>query len=545
MMVTMLILILLPVAFLLSPGAGAGEIIGGREAKPHSRPYMAHLAIHRRGKTSVCGGFLVSENFVLTAAHCNVDEITVTLGAHNIRQQEQSQEKISVRHRIPHPQFNETTLNNDIMLLQLAEKAKLNRWVDTIALPRANETVKPGAMCSVAGWGCTRTRSKSTAARLQEADMVVMPDATCLRNSNGKHHIYNASTMMCVGDPKTGKDSWEGDSGGPLVCGETAQGVVSWGPSTPPGVYTRVSTFIPWIRATMRRLCGCDLTISQWVSAPGSTGMGVSRKQGLRHEHCHFSQMVTMLILILLPVAFLLPPGAGAGEIIGGQEAKPHSRPYMACLATQRRGDTYICGGFLVSKNFVLTAAHCNGDEITVTLGAHNIREPEQSQQKISVRHRIPHPQYNKTTLNNDIMLLQLAERAKLNRWVGTIALPRTSKRVKPGAVCSVAGWGGTSTDGKSSPARLQEVDVVVMPDAACSRKPNGSYYKYKSSTMMCVGDPKMGKDSWKGDSGGPLVCGKTAQGVVSWGPPTPPGVYVKVSTFIPWIRATMRRLQP
>ncbi|XP_044840800.1 granzyme H-like [Mauremys mutica] len=233
------------------------------------------------------------------------------------------------------------------------------------------------------------------------------------------------------------------------------------------------------------------------------------------------------------------------GEIIGGQEAKPHSRPYMACLATQRRGDTYICGGFLVSKNFVLTAAHCNGDEITVTLGAHNIREPEQSQQKISVRHRIPHPQYNKTTWNNDIMLLQLAERAKLNRWVGTIALPRTSKRVKPGAVCSVAGWGGTSTDGKSSPARLQEVDVVVMPDAACSRKPNGSYYKYKSSTMMCVGDPKMGKDSWKGDSGGPLVCGKTAQGVVSWGPPTPPGVYVKVSTFIPWIRATMRRLQP
>ncbi|XP_039354027.1 granzyme H-like [Mauremys reevesii] len=252
-----------------------------------------------------------------------------------------------------------------------------------------------------------------------------------------------------------------------------------------------------------------------------------------------------MLILILLPVAFLLPPGAGAGEIIGGWEAKPHSRPYMACLQIQCKEKMHMCGGLLVSKNFVLTAAHCNGDEITVTLGAHNIREWEQSQQKISVHHRIPHRQYNETIWNNDIMLLQLTERAKLIRWVGTIALPRAGKRVKPGTMCSIAGWGCTSTESESTSARLQKVNVVVMPDAACSRKPNGYYRSYNSSTMMCVGDPKTGKDSWKGDSEGPLVCGKTAQGVVSWGPPTPPGVYTRVSTFIPWIRATMRRLQP
>ncbi|XP_039353903.1 mast cell protease 1A-like isoform X2 [Mauremys reevesii] len=150
-------------AFLLPPGAWAGEIIGGREAKPHSRPYMAYLDIRRGDKRSYCGGFLVSENFVLTAAHCNGDNITVYLGAHNIQQQEQSQQKISVRCQIPHPQYERETLNNDIMLLQ-------------------------------------------------------------------------------------------GDSGGPLVCGETAQGIVSWGPCRTPGVYTRVSTFIPWIRATMRKL---------------------------------------------------------------------------------------------------------------------------------------------------------------------------------------------------------------------------------------------------------------------------------------------------
>ncbi|KAM7150592.1 mast cell protease 1A-like [Macrochelys suwanniensis] len=250
-------------------------------------------------------------------------------------------------------------------------------------------------------------------------------------------------------------------------------------------------------------------------------------------------------ILVLLPVAFLLPPGSQAGEIIGGWEAKPHSRPYMAYLNIQRGDQGFCCGGFLVSENFVLTAAHCNGDKITVSLGAHNIQKQERSQQKITARRRIPHPQYNRETYNNDIMLLQLGARAKLNRWVGTIALPCTSDRVKPGTVCSVAGWGSTSTESDSSPEKLQEVDVVVMADAACPRIPNGPYRKYNTTSMMCVGDPKKGKDSWKGDSGGPLVCGETAQGIVSWGPPTPPGVYTKVSTFIPWIQATMRRLQP
>ncbi|KAM7150588.1 granzyme H-like isoform 2-T2 [Macrochelys suwanniensis] len=257
------------------------------------------------------------------------------------------------------------------------------------------------------------------------------------------------------------------------------------------------------------------------------------------------SLTMQLLILVLLPVAFLLPPGSQAGEIIGGQEAKPHSRPYMAYLKRRRGNDTYRCGGFLVSENFMLTAAHCDGDKITVSLGAHNIEQQERSQQKISVRRQIPHPQYNRGTHNNDIMLLQLAATAKLNRWVGTIALPSASDRVKPRTVCSVAGWGGTSTETGPLPAKLQEVDVVVMPDAACPRIPNGPYRKYNATSMMCVGDPKKGKDSWKGDSGGPLVCGETAQGIVSWGLPTPPGVYTKVSTFIPWIQATMRRLQP
>uniref|UniRef100_A0A8C3S270 Peptidase S1 domain-containing protein n=1 Tax=Chelydra serpentina TaxID=8475 RepID=A0A8C3S270_CHESE len=235
------------------------------------------------------------------------------------------------------------------------------------------------------------------------------------------------------------------------------------------------------------------------------------------------------------------------GEIIGGWEAKPHSRPYMACLNIRRGDQGFRCGGFLVSENFVLTAAHCNGDEITVSLGAHNIKQREQSQQKITARQRIPHPQYNRETAPSDLTLLQLEHTAELNEQVRPIRLPRAHQRVLPGTVCSVAGWGRTSAESNVLPSTLREVELKMMDEKTCLTYPGGAYRKYNACTMMCVGDPDKCKASFKGDSGGPLVCGQTAQGIVSWGPPngSPPRVYTRVSTFIRWIRATMRRLQP
>uniref|UniRef100_A0A671DJZ9 Peptidase S1 domain-containing protein n=1 Tax=Rhinolophus ferrumequinum TaxID=59479 RepID=A0A671DJZ9_RHIFE len=214
--------------------------------------------------------------------------------------------------------------------------------------------------------------------------------------------------------------------------------------------------------------------------------------------------------LLLLLLAFLLPPRAEAEEIIGGHEAKPHSRPYMAYIQFVNKGKK-MCGGVLVRENFVLTAAHCSGSSTTVTLGAHNIKVKENTQQVIPVKTPIPHPKYNKTTRANDIMLLQLEDKAKLNDAVGIIHLPGRGDKVKPGMVCSVAGWGllGVNTPG---PAKLHEVDLEIQRDEECISR----FEYYNKKIQICVGDPTKIQSSFTGDSGGPLVCGQKAQGIVS-----------------------------
>ncbi|XP_049624919.1 cathepsin G [Suncus etruscus] len=242
---------------------------------------------------------------------------------------------------------------------------------------------------------------------------------------------------------------------------------------------------------------------------------------------------------LLLLVAFLLPTGAGAGEIIGGQEARPHSHPYMAYLQIQTPVGQLSCGGFLVRENFVMTAAHCMGSSIVAVLGAHNIGRQEFSQQRIPVSRIISHPEYDPQDNSNDIMLLKLERRARQNRFVRTLNLPTPRTRLRPGTTCTVAGWGLIGLNRRTQ--NLQEVQLRVQSDLPCSRR----FPFYNSQTQMCVGDSTERKSAFKGDSGGPLVCNNVAQGIVSYGDSvgTPPAVFTKIASFMPWVRRTLRNV--
>ncbi|XP_041490126.1 granzyme-like protein 2 [Microtus oregoni] len=246
-----------------------------------------------------------------------------------------------------------------------------------------------------------------------------------------------------------------------------------------------------------------------------------------------------MFLLLLLLVA-VLPFSTEGGKIFWGTEAKRQSHPYMAFLEIYKSGShSKTCGGFLVEKDIVMTAAHCNGSEINVTLGAHNIKQRKNTQ-RIPVVKAIWHMGYNRDTNVNDIMLLKLKHKAQLNNAVKTIDLPKNQDWVKPGQVCTVAGWGRLADC--SQPDTLQEVKLEVQNSQACQVM---SRY-YNNSIQLCVGNPKEKKATGKGDSGGPFVCDNVAQGIVSYQFCTkkPPRVFTRISSFIPWIRETMKVLQ-
>uniref|UniRef100_A0AC11DJK8 Granzyme B n=1 Tax=Ovis aries TaxID=9940 RepID=A0AC11DJK8_SHEEP len=196
--------LLLLVAFLLTPRAKAGEIIGGHEAKPHSRPYMAYLQYWNQDVRHRCGGFLVREDFVLTAAHCHGSSMNVTLGAHNIKQQERTQQVIRVKRAIRHPDYNPENFSNDIMLLQLERKAKQTSVVKPLSLPKAKARVKPGQVCSLAGWGQVAPGTPATT--LQQAELTVQEDRVC---ESLDHSPYSRATQKCVGDPRKVKTSFK------------------------------------------------------------------------------------------------------------------------------------------------------------------------------------------------------------------------------------------------------------------------------------------------------------------------------------------------
>nr|XP_008507339.1 PREDICTED: granzyme B-like [Equus przewalskii] len=243
---------------------------------------------------------------------------------------------------------------------------------------------------------------------------------------------------------------------------------------------------------------------------------------------------------LLLLLAFLLPPEAETSIIIGGHEVRPHFRPYMAFIQVPMMGKIKRCGGALVELDIVLTAAHCWGRSIRVTLGVHNIQNPEWTWQVIPVKEAIRHPDYIPGDYYNDIMILKLERKAKLTAAVQPLSLHWGKTQVRPGEVCSVAGWGRVTPNGRESDT-LQEVELTVQQDRVCE-----SYLRnYNSNTQLCVGDPKERKSSFKGDSGGPLVCDNVIQGIVSYGQINgkPPRVFTKVSSFLPWIKRIMKNL--
>ncbi|KAM6151322.1 coagulation factor IX [Rhynchocyon petersi] len=230
------------------------RVVGGENAKPGQFPWQVVL----NGKIDAfCGGAIINEKWIVTAAHCIKpgDKITVVAGEHNIEEKDNTEQIRNVIRAIPHFSYNATVnrYSHDIALLELDEPLILNSYVTPICVASkeyTNTFLKFG-IGYVSGWGKVFNRGRS-ASILQYLKVPLVDRATCLRST--KVTIYQ--NMFCAGYHEGGKDSCQGDSGGPHVTEVEGTnfltGIISWGEECAMkgkyGVYTKVSRYANWIK---------------------------------------------------------------------------------------------------------------------------------------------------------------------------------------------------------------------------------------------------------------------------------------------------------
>ncbi|XP_032892134.1 chymotrypsinogen B-like [Amblyraja radiata] len=232
---------------------GYTRIVNGEEAIPGSWPWQ--VSLQSGTGWHFCGGSLINENWVVTAAHCGVStEDFVIVGAHNkSTKAEVSQMSMSIAKVITHPKWNRFTINYDVAVVKLASPARFDSQVSPVCLAAASDNYPDGMMCITTGWGRSKAYPIERPDKLQQAALPLLSNANC------KHYWNNRITdlMICAG--AAGASSCMGDSGGPLVCQKdnvwNLVGIVSWGSRScstkSPGVYARVTELRSWIDETV------------------------------------------------------------------------------------------------------------------------------------------------------------------------------------------------------------------------------------------------------------------------------------------------------
>ncbi|XP_062984855.1 mite allergen Der p 3-like [Elgaria multicarinata webbii] len=218
------------------------------------------------------------------------------------------------------------------------------------------------------------------------------------------------------------------------------------------------------------------------------------------------------------------------------EERFPPSRPFMVSLF---KGDRLFCGGTLIKRDWVLTAAHCFPNEHThVIVGAYSLTKKEEGKHKANITKTFSYPGFNPKTFENDIMLLKLHTKKNVDHT--TVPLPETTDDIKAGTQCLIAGWGTISQ--RKGFDQLREANVTVIERDLCADKKHYNSQPPLKMSMVCAGDKKTRKDICWGDSGGPLICDGEQRGIIAFvkncGDPRYPGVYIRLTKdYLSWIK--------
>lgn len=227
------------------------RIVGGKPAAMGQFPYQVLLYIKTDDGTHLCGGTIIAQQYVLTAAHCVSDAkasgIEVLAGNINrsVSRGQWIQSRVSEVY--VHESYMPDKNYNDVAVLKLEQSYALDGQL-TASLKLRSTPVEPGTLCTVTGWGTTKEKG-SVSNILQFVNVPIVDLRIC--SENQRRELYQGE--ICAGYTYGGKDACQGDSGGPLVCEGYLTGVVSWGEGCArvnrPGIYADVSWYKAWIQA--------------------------------------------------------------------------------------------------------------------------------------------------------------------------------------------------------------------------------------------------------------------------------------------------------
>ncbi|KAI4457441.1 tryptase-related [Holotrichia oblita] len=486
------------------------RIVGGRPTGVNKYPWVARLMYDGHYH---CGASLLTQDYVLTAAHCvrrlKRSKMRVVIGDHDLTTTEEAPAKMrAVSAVIRHRNFDANSYNHDIALLKLRKSVVFTKNIRPICLPE-KPSDPAGKVGTVIGWGRT-AEGGMLPGIVQEVQVPILTLTQCRAMKYRASKI--TSYMLCAG--RGAMDSCQGDSGGPLVVHQGDKyeivGIVSWGAQFD------------------------DEDGRQLFS--GRFGLSNSNSPPPRHD---------------------TPPSAcnckcGVPDdnprIVNGTSVETHEFPWMARLSYFNR---FYCGGMLINDRYVLTAAHCVKGfmwfMIKVTFGELDRCDDKDRPESRFVLRAVAGA-FSFLNFDNDIALLRLNDRVPITDKIKPICLPTRTDNLYVGVKATATGWGTLKEDGKPS-CILQKVEVPVISNEECRMTNYTS--KMISDNMMCAGYPKTGeKDSCQGDSGGPLIAARPNKqheliGVVSWGNGCAragyPGVYTRVTRYLDWILQNSR----
>ncbi|XP_069328138.1 serine protease 44-like [Eulemur rufifrons] len=316
------------VAFTPACGQRAMRIVGGSPAPERKWPWQVSLQTNDK---HICGGSLITNRWVMTAAHCIYGhlEYTVKMGDTNVKHHSTSAVAVPVEDIVIHQYYSSLTLHNDIALALLAFPVNYSTHIQPVCLPEKTFMVKTDTECWVTGWG--KLNQKEVPVELQEAELNIIRHENCseiLRAKKGSVGQLVKEGMVC-GYNAQGKDACQGDSGGPLVCelNDTwiQVGIVSWGIGCSlkgiPAVYTEVSFYKDWVISRLSQASCMDsegflvlfLCLVQPLDILGSM-FNLQVSVGFS-GHLFAGPSVLSCRILLQLLLLLLPPTLSSGEV--------------------------------------------------------------------------------------------------------------------------------------------------------------------------------------------------------------------------------------